>query len=305
MNLARLTLLGIPALLLVLVLDVETASPEDLPQGAPSDEIVRKVRLSVRVEGDGRDAYLELPLPVSDERQTIVEESLEPRGFRVEEVEKDGNRLAILTHPAFEGKKRITYEFTVRLRPATFEVPEIPVAADDPPRKDWLWLRPTRQLQSASPLIREKLIEYARPRLAEGETDALRICWDLVETGYRRKADGSRTVLKATRTGHASPKGMERLFATFLRTSGIPSRPVHGVDLGLSRKKRSLFWVEVKAGEEWIPMSVSKGLWGELPARHLKLAHGDRPLFVRDGLASLSFRWRVSDADDAKEVIEP
>ena len=305
MSFARLAFLAVPALALVLAVETETARPENLPQAPPANEIVRTIRLSVRVEGDGRDAYLELPLPVSDERQTVLEEKLQPRGFRVAEVERDGNRLAILTHPAFEGRKRITYEATVRLRPARHEVPKVQVAADDPPREDWKWLRPTRQLQSASPLIREKLIAYARPRLAEGEDDALRLCWDLVKTGYHRKKDGSRTVLKATRTGHASPKGMERLFATFLRTSGVPSRPVHGVDLSLSRKKRSLFWVEVKAGDQWIPMSVSRDLWGELPAHFLKLAHGDRPLFVRDGIASLNFRWRISDAGEAREVIEP
>lgn len=305
MSFARIAFLAVPALALVLAIETENARPQNAPEAPPSEEIVRKVRLSVRVEGDGRDAYLEIPLPVSDERQTVLVEKLQPRGFRVEEVERDGNRLAILSHPAFEGRKRITYEATVRLRPARFEVPEVPVAADDPPREEWKWLRPTRQLQSASPLIREKLIDYARPRLAEGENDALRICWDLVKTGYRRKKDGSKTVLKATRTGHAAPKGMERLLATFLRTSGVPSRPVHGVDLGLSRKKRSRFWVEVKVGDEWIPMSVSRDLWGELPAEYLKLAHGDRPLFVRDGIASLSFRWRVSDLENAREVIEP
>src|SRR5690606_30556305 len=227
-------------------------------------EWVRKVRLSVRVEGDGRDAYLELPLVPTDAHQALVEESLETRGFAVEFVEREGNRLAIVTHPAFEGKKRITYEFTVKVQPTRVEVPRVPVAADEPPREDWLWLRPTKQLQSASPLIREKIVSFARPRLAAGDDDALRIAWDLVQTGYRPKADGSRTVLKATRTGHAAPRGQERLFATFLRTSGVPARPVLGIDLARKVRTRSTMWVEAKVDGTWIPFSASRGLWGEL-----------------------------------------
>lgn len=304
MSFARLPLIAVLGLFFVFALDREPAQSENPSPSAPK-EWVRTVRLSLRVEGDGRDAYLELPLVPTDGHQTLIEESLETRGFEVEEVEREGNRLAILTHPALEGKKRITYEFKVRVRPTKEEVPRVPVAASDPPREDWLWLRPTKQLQSASPLIREKLITYARPRLAAGDDDALRLAWDLVETGYRAKADGSRTVLKATRTGHAAPRGQERLYATFLRTSGVPARPVFGIDLARKAKTRSSVWVEAKADGRWIPMSVSRELWGELPARYLKLAHGDRPFIVREGVKSLSFRWKVSRPGEVPEVVEP
>src|SRR5690606_9305487 len=221
---ARLPLLAALGVAFVFALDQGAAQSGERPGPAAPKEWVRKVRLSVRVEGDGRDAYLELPLVPTDAHQALVEESLETRGFAVEFVEREGNRLAIVTHPAFEGKKRITYEFTVKEQPTRVELPRVPVAAHESPREDWLWLRPTKQLQSASPLIREKIVSFARPRLAAGDDDALRIAWDLVQTGYRPKADGSRTVLKATRTGHAAPRGQERLFATFLRTSGVPAR---------------------------------------------------------------------------------
>lgn len=304
MSLARLGLIAALGLVFAIFLEREPAQSER-PPNVEAKDWVRTVRLSLRVSGDGRDAYLELPLPPDDAHQEILSEKLEPRGFQVEEVERDGNRFAILTHPAFEGRKRITYEFTARVRPTVEEVPEVPVAAGDPPREDWLWLRPTKQLQSASPLIREKLIEYARPRMAAGEEDALRLAWGLVQDGYEYKANGSRTVLKATRTGHASERGQERLLATFLRTSGVPSRPVFGVDLARKAKRRSSVWVEVKAGDTWIPMSVSRGYWGELPPRYLKLFHGDRPMIVREGIESLSFRWRVSRPEETPEVIEP
>lgn len=272
------------------------AQAKEKPRTSPPKEIVRTARLSLRVLGNGEDAYLEIPLVPSDGRQRVLSEKLETRGFSVQEVEREGNRLAILTHPAFTGRKRITYEVTVLLRSASREVSQAPVSNGDPSHEDWVWLRPTRQLQSTSPIIREKLIAYASPRLEAGETDAIRLCWDLVQSGYRRKADGSRTVLKATRTGHASDKGLERLFATFLRTSGVPARPVLGLDLRLSQKKRSITWVEVKSGGDWVPMSVSKNLWGRLPARSLKLAHGDRPFVVRSGVESVRYRWKVTKA---------
>lgn len=304
MNFARIAWVAVLGMVFAVALDHEPAQSEN-PPSVQSKEWVRTVRLSVRVEGDGSDAYLELPLPPTDAHQEILSEKLEPRGFEVEEVERDGNRIAILTHPAFTGRKRITYEFTARVRPTVEEVPKVPVSAEDPPREDWLWLRPTKQLQSASPLIREKLIEFARPRLAAGDDDALRLAWDLVDEGYRYKADGSRTVLKATRTGHASDRGQERLFATFLRTSGVPARPVFGIDLARKAKTRSTIWNEVKVEGQWIPMSVSRELWGELPARYLKIFHGDRPFLVREGIESLSFRWRVTRPEAAPEVVEP
>ena len=291
-----------PAALGALVLAGAVSAHEDTPKAAPPKRaevtaptpISRVVRLTVRVEGNGGDAYVELPLAQSDAHQTITDETLLPRGFHVEEVMRDGNRLAILTFPKLEGPRRITYQFTATTRPTQVEVPATPVAVGDPAEEDRAWLRPTRQLQATSPIIREKLIEFATPRMEAGETDAIRLAWELARTGYVRKKDGSRTVLKATRTGHASDRGVDRLFATFLRTSGVPSRPVIGVDVGRKRGGRLAGWVEVKAGGSWVPMSAPRNQWGKLPSRYVKLAHGDRPFVVRDGVASLSYRWKVS-----------
>lgn len=282
-------------LLLALPLAAAAAKHDD-------GEIVRRVRLSVRIEGDGRDARVELPLVQSDEHQQLLSEKILGRGFQVREVMQDGNRLAVLTWPKFTGRKRITYEFTVRVKPTSTTVTPAPVSDPDMAGDDAVWLRPTLNLQSTSPLIREKLIKYATPRLQAGETDAIRIAWDLTGT-YVRKPKGSKTVLKATRTGHASDKGLDRLFATFLRTSGVPSRPVNGVDVGREKGRKYASWVEVKTGGVWVPMSVPRDSWGELPSRYVKLSHGDRPLVVNEGVKSMSFRWKVDKvAETAAEA---
>ncbi len=310
---ARLFSLGLVALLggtLGLAAMSEAQSAVDEAETAVAERpapkpLVRVVRLSLRVEGDGRDAYLELPLPQSDEHQTISDEKLLTRGFQVEEVMQDGNRLAILTYPKLEGRKRITYEFKATTRKTSVEVPPVPVpvAAGEPAEEDRIWLRATRQLQATSPIIREKLITYATPRLVAGESDAIRIAWDLTHEGYTRKAKGSNTVLKATRIGHASDKGLDRLFATFLRTSGVPSRPVVGVEIGkLKNPKHASHWVEAKAGGSWVPMSVPRGEYGKLPARYVKLAHGDRPFLVRDGVKEISYRWKLSKPEIGAEA---
>ncbi|HWV39604.1 MAG TPA: transglutaminase domain-containing protein [Vulgatibacter sp.] len=271
-------------------------------QAVPSIE--RTVRLTVRVEGNGGDAYVELPLAQSDEHQTITDETLVTRGFQVEEVMRDGNRLAILTFPKLEGPRRITYQFTARIRSTKVDVPATPVSVGDPPEEDRAWLRPTRHLQSTSPIIREKLIGFARPRMEAGENDAIRLAWDLARTAYERRKDGSRTVLKATRTGHASDRGIDRLFATFLRTSGVPSRPVFGVDVGKRKGGRLTTWVEAKAGGAWVPMSAPRNLWGRLPNRYVKLAHGDRPFIVREGVESVRFRWKISRPVHTAEEVQ-
>ncbi len=279
-----------PFLLVIAALPMRAAAQDAAPGVEP---LVRTVRLSLRVEGDGRDARIEVPLVQSDAHQTLISEKLQPRGFAVKEELRDGNRLAVLTAPKFTGAKRITYEFTVALSPTSVEVPPAPVqrraepSADDAP-----WVRPTLRLQSTSPLIREKLIEFATPRMEAGETDAIRIAWDLTRT-YEHKPEGSKTVLKATRTGHASDRGYDRLFATFLRASGVPTRPVQGVDV-LAKRRRFTTWVEVKSGGDWIPMSVPRERWGELPARFVKLSHGDRPLVARKGVKKVTFRWTIT-----------
>jgi len=292
----------VPALLATICLvgavsvgDDERAVQAPKKSDAPATPVsTRVVRLTVRVEGNGGDAYVELPLAQSDDHQTITDENLITRGFQVEEVTRDGNRLAILTFPKLEGPRRITYQFTAETRPTQVDVPATPVAVGDPAEEDRAWLRPTRHLQSTSPIVREKLIGFARPRMEAGHNDAIRLSWDLARTGYVRKKDGSRTVLKATRTGHASDKGIDRLFATFLRTSGVPSRPVIGVDVGRKRGGKLTTWVEAKAGGTWVPMSAPRNQWGKLPSRYVKLAHGDRPFIVRDGVESVRYRWKIS-----------
>lgn len=280
------------------------SAPEPERPGEPAP-LTRVVRLTLRVEGNGGDAYIELPLAQSDSHQTIADEALIGRGFQVEEVTRDGNRLAILTYPGLEGPRRITYQFTATTRGTSVDVPPTPVAVGEPAEEDRVWLRPTRNLQASSPLVREKLIGFARPRMEAGQTDAIRLAWDLTQTGYERKRDGSRTVLKATRTGHASDKGLDRLFATFLRTSGVPSRPVVGIDIGKKKGSRTAFWVEAKAGGTWVPMSVPRGQWGKLPDRYVKLAHGDRPFVVKDGVASLRYRWKVSQPAAVTTEVTP
>lgn len=263
--------------------------------GAAEEDAARKVRISIRVVGDGRDAYLELPLPPSDAHQTVVAEKLTPRSFQVEELERDGVRLAVLSFPGLTGTKRITYEAYVRTRDTAGPPPSAPPRDPaDAPFEDRRWLRPTKQLQSSSPLVRERLLRFAGARLAAGENDAIAIAWDLVATGFTRREDGSRTVLKAIRAGHARDLGLDRLLATFLRTSGVPARPVGGLDLGKDRGLRLTTWVEARTAAGWTPLSVPKGLRGTLPARYLKLYHGDRPFLVHDGVASASYRIQVT-----------
>lgn len=293
------------ALLLLATLSAPALSSPPEPEEAPAPKpIVRTARLSLRVEGDGRDARIEIPLPRSDHRQRVVKETMRSRGFFVDEVEREGNRIAVLTLPRFSGRKRITYEATVELLPESVPVqPEAPRRIDlsgpDAP-----WLRPTVRIQSASPLLRERLARFAEPRLAAGEEDMLSLAWELTTTGFEHREKGSLGVLKALRTGHASARGMDRLLVSFLRASGIPARKVLGLDLGLSRRKRLAYWAEVKTGGQWAPMSIARDLQGELPARFLKLSHGDRPFVLAEGLRSHRFQWKVSRPEPA-EVARP
>src|SRR5690606_30549205 len=77
----RALALFLPALLLATVLPLPASAQDATVVQAPP--MVRTVRLSVRVVGNGGDARIELPLLQSDAHQTLLAEKLLPRGFQV------------------------------------------------------------------------------------------------------------------------------------------------------------------------------------------------------------------------------
>jgi hypothetical protein len=269
----------------------QAESPNALPDAAVVVELV----FVVRVNGNGDDARLEVPLPLAGETVQILDESFRLRGFTLREVVDDGVRMAILEHPALEGPRRFTYKALIALDP--IEHPVVSPRPGEPPGADLRrWTLPTPRLQSRSPLVRERLIEHLEPRLEAGEDDMVRLLYGLVAGHFeRRTSGGTSNVLRAVREGHANDLGLDRLLVTFMRASGIPARNVGGFRLRTDGGRKLERWTEIHVGGRWVPMSVPKSWYGTQPPQYLRLYHGERRLIERDGVESLSFKVLVRD----------
>lgn len=294
----------IPPLLLLTWLAVgctaEAAAPEVVDAGPPvssaADGLLSEVVLVVKVKGKGEDVRVEVPLPSNGEHQEILHEELRLRGFAYEEQVRNGNRLAILTWPKLEGRKRFTWKGLVRTREVHHDVPPVsPDVTYDPSLRRWTM--PTPRLQSRSPAVRERLIRHVEPRLGDGERDLLKMIYRLVSREFERRSGkaGTSIALKALRTGMADDLGLDRLLVTFLRTAGIPARNVGGVRLHRDGEKRFARWTEVFVDGKWLPFSAPEDWYGVLPGPYLKFYHGDRKFIRRQGLDRVAFKVLVSD----------
>ncbi len=280
----------------------------------PEAAVVAEMVFVVRVTGSGEDVRLEVPLPVPTANVQVLHEEFRLRGFSLEEVMRDDLRLAVLEHPNLEGRRRFTYKALIASDPVEHAVPAPERGAHLPPelRRHTL---PTPRLQSRSPLVRERLIEPLEPRLAEEDTDLVRAIYGMVAAHFeRRTAGGTNNVLRALREGHANDLGLDRLLVTFMRSAGIPARNVTGFKLRTDGGRKLERWTEVYVDGSWVPMSTSKGWYGVLPPRYLKMSHGERTLIERDGVERLSFKVLVRDPrptvaahalDDESEEVEP
>lgn len=289
---------------LLVALPASADGPAPPPDETAPAELTSEVVLIVKVTGDGSDAHLEVPLPVDDDHQEVLHEEFRLRGFEKEEVERDGNRFAVLTYPKLEGRKRFTYKARVRTRALREDAPSPPLGTPAP-RALARWTVPTPRIQSRSPLVRERLIRHVEPRLEAGERDIVRLIYGFVSRQFERRTGkaGTSNVLKAVRTGMADDRGLHRLFVTFLRAAGVPSRTVGGLELERTGKRKFTRWSEAWLGGQWVPFSVPDGWYGTLPASVLKLYHGARPLVERSGVVGVSFKVIVRDPRPAP--VEP
>lgn len=257
--------------------------------------VVTEMVFVVRVTGKGEDVKLEVPLPVSRDNIQIVDEEFRLRGFQMEESFDDGMRIAVLNHENLEGRRRFTYKALLAIDPVEEVIAPVRLGATAPPNLR-RYTMPTPRLQSHSPLVRQQLVEHVEPRLEAGESDELRMIYDMVAGRFERKtAGGTSSVLRALRKNHANDQGLDRLLVTFLRAAGIPSRNVTGFHLRTDGGRKLERWTEVFVADRWAPMSVPMGWYGTLPPRYLPMSYGERRLIGREGVERLSFKVLVRD----------
>ena len=243
------------------------------------------------------DTHIQMLLPLSDGRQSIVARRTQADGLRYWE-ETDGVNLwghwrVLETVPV---PQHITYAYTVQIADSPPSLPQQPFPFQNMEPEVIPYLAASEMIQSNTPQV-------------------LRQAWSIVQTktrldqalealfGFIHKLPSSEDVSPLVQTAHADAlsvlttgrgdrSGKTRALVAVLRAVGIPARMVGGIQLGeRSREHPTLYWAEVYLGERWVPMDPTGGYFGWLPQTYLALYRNDLPLLVhtQHGAVSSTF----------------
>jgi transglutaminase-like putative cysteine protease len=240
---------------------------------------VYEYEVELTFEGFGEDVRLATYLPTSDERQTVIEERLEPGLLAFDERATLAGRLGEWNGKPPEGAHSVRYFGRLSLRAVRFELPS--GLGFGAPLTDWArgHLEETEAIPFQHPEIRQLWSRIRPPQSADLEQTLRAILQYTHEQLEPAPFKGYTDALTALRLGQASCNGKSRLFVALARLNGIPARLVGGVILEEGVKRTSHQWVEAYVGGYWVPFDPLNGHFAELPANYLRLYSGDEFLF--------------------------
>ncbi len=253
-----------------------------------------KVTATMDLAAAPAGTHVQMLLPLSDERQSVLARQTDADGVRYRE-EADGVNLWGHWTVTGEGsgQRQIIYEYTVQIADTTKAVPRasFPVQTHDPVLSSYL--KPSQVIQSDTPAVQEK----AR-RLIHGRKQMGQIVWSLynyvvtlpspTETS---EGDDAVTVITAAR---GSRVGKTRALVALLRAVGIPARVVGGMRLGdTARKRTTITWVEARVGDTWVPMDPAAGYFAWLPNTYLALYRDDLPLLIHTRTVPVQYAFFI------------
>src|SRR5581483_7323588 len=240
-----------------------------------------KISATVDLQAAPPGTHVQMLLPLSDTRQSILERRTGGEGVNYRE-EADGLNLwgHWLVTQASETPRQLFYEYTVQIADAATTVPSVDFPPKGLPPTSRPYLVPSAQIQSDAEAVR---IQAAR--LTQASTRTGQAAWAVhqyvsallaPETG-REKSDA----LSVINAGRGDRVGKTRALVALLRAAGIPARIVGGIRLGdTTRKRTTISWVEAYIGDTWVPMDPTAGYFAWLPNTYLALYRNDLPLLI-------------------------
>ncbi len=287
---SRLPLLLLAAALLLLGAHLGFARPT-LDQVLPSSLYAYELEMSF--EGFGDELRLATFLPASDERQSIVRESLEPGPLsQVSDVSAAGRQSEWSGRPP-EGQHRIRYASELSLRAMRYELPAGLGFGVPLPESARRHLEETPAIPYRHPEIRA-LWNRIRPPQSADQVEVLRAAFDHAhEKIAAAPFKGYTDALTALRLGEASCNGKSRLLVALARLNGIPARLVGGVILDPGVKQTSHQWVEAYLAGHWVPFDPLNGHFAEIPENYLQLYRGDEFLFTHTRDINFDHLFRI------------
>lgn len=245
------------------------------------------VRLVMDVEGNGRNCYVNVTLPVQSERQQIRQEQQASDVFR---YSISRGRVGRWYARDLEGEHTISYNFFAKTEARTYALGEGESWPATYPEKVQKYLAATEKIQVLAPEIHDKALEL----IPEG-TDlksGLQSVYNYVYLDIEYKTvRGPTDAVTALKLDEASCNGKNRLMVALLRSRNIPARLAKGLILESNRKRTTHAWTEVYVHDEWIPFCPTNGYFAEIPENYLELAKGDTAAFSHPKHIGFDWKW--------------
>ena len=240
-----------------------------------------KISATVDLQAAPPGTHVQMLLPLSDARQSILERRTGGEGVNYRE-EADGLNLwgHWLVTQASEMPRQLFYEYTVQIVDAGTTVPTVEFPPKGLPLTLQSYLVPSAQIQSDAQAVRAQaaLLTHASKRIDQAVWAIHQYVSALLapETG-REKGDA----LSVINAGRGDRVGKTRALVALLRAAGIPARIVGGIRLGDTTHKRTTIpWVEAYIGDTWVPIDPTAGYFAWLPNTYLALYRNDLPLLI-------------------------
>lgn len=240
-----------------------------------------KISATVNLQAASPGTHVQMLLPLSDSRQSILERRTGGEGVNYRE-EADGLNLwgHWLVTQVSETPRQLFYEYTVQITDAVTTVPAVDFPAKEANPQLQSYLVPSARIQSDAAVVRGHAVALTR---ASTRTDqAVWAIYQYVallsapETGYEKN-----DALAVITTGRGGRVGKTRALVALLRAVGVPARIVGGIRLGdTTRKRTTISWVEAHIGDTWVPMDPTAGYFAWLPNTYLALYRNDLPLLI-------------------------
>ena len=240
-----------------------------------------KISATVDLKAAPPGTHVQMLLPLSDARQSVLERRTGAEGIHYRE-EADGLNLWghwVVTRTGAT-PHQLFYEYTVQIVDAATVVPAVPFPAREPDATLQPYLVPSTLIQSNANAMRVQAAHLARTheRVDQVVWAAYRHVAAFLASDTGEVKNDALSVIQRQR---GTRFGKTRALVALLRAAGIPARIVGGIRLGdTTRKRTTIAWVEAWIGDTWVPMDPTAGYFAWVPNTYLALYRNDLPLLI-------------------------
>lgn len=271
----------------------------EMPVLPDEPEALWQVGLEITARPEGGALSIVAPLPKLDDRQYVFGEQFTSGRMRLSLMDEVGVGRTAVWRGWEERPVHVDLRFRVQLEQLAGSLPTARTSAPARSLRE-RWGRPTQAIPSQAPVIASFVdgLSGIAPGDAPGRVRQL---YAFVSNDVHGGRSDDPVQVLVDREG--SDLGRERLLATLLRATGVPTRLARGLDLS-EHQPRQIVWSEVWLGDAWYPLSVAEGFVASLPPATLELSNdAERDLVSGSGLRGLEYQFSaLREALSPKEL---